>query len=182
MSVTILYPFQIDRDFKVGYAWSAELSRRLKAKHVLFATTASVTAEPLADIYHALAEAQGFYIKNFQLLSHRLSPVKTRRNFVDGNFSEALLTFIHENPTIITVLQSDLLSNEQMKVLIQSHHKIIILPSADLSEMVTTRDDRAQLFIRILNQAAVYNMPGSFFKTIAQDQGIFNAITRFFRK
>ncbi|MBL0742716.1 hypothetical protein [Chryseolinea lacunae] len=180
--MTILYPFQLDRDFKVGYAWSAELSRRLRAKHVLFATTAPAGNEPLADIYHALAEAQGFYIKNFQLLSHRLSPVKTRRNFVTGNFAETLLAYIRENPTITTVLQSDLLSNEAMKGIIQAGHKVIILPSADLSALVTTQDDRAQLFIRVMNQVALYNIPGSFFNTIAQDQGIFNAITRFFRK
>ncbi len=89
MSQTILYPFRIDTDFHLGYAWAAELTRRLKGQLLLFTTleTTPADTERLAEVYRALADAQGSYIRNFQILNLRLGPVKSERNFVHGEFT-----------------------------------------------------------------------------------------------
>lgn len=182
MNKTILYPFRIDTDFRVGYAWSAELSRRLKAKLSLFTTFALTSPEPVADVYHALAEAQGFYVKNFQLLQLRLKPVKSERNFLQGEFVPTFLDFAYQSTPHIIVLQSDLFPNEIMKGLINSGCRVIVLSSGEILKTPTTRKDRAQLFITMLQHSALYNIPTSFFKTISQDTGLYNYIAALFKK
>lgn len=178
MRGTILYPFQIDLNFQVGYSWSAELSRRLRSKLSLFTTLDPSAAEPVADVYRALANAQSFYVKHFRLLQLRLSPVRSQRNFVNGDFSQSLTGFIQKNPPEIMVLQSSLFSNEQLKEFIFSGQKIVVLPSIKTSEIP---EDNAQSFVTILAKVALYNIPDSFFNTIGQDASLFNAITKFFR-
>lgn len=181
MSKTILYPFRIDTDFRVGYAWSAELSRRLKLKHSLFTTLAPTSNEPVADVYHALAEAQGYYIKNFQLLHLGLKPIKSERNFVEGNFVETFKGFADQNPPHIIVMQSDLFSNEVMKEVISSGRKVIVLTPNEIFKSPETKKARAQLFLTMLQNAALYNIPASFFNTISEDVGLFNYIASLFR-
>lgn len=178
MRGTILYPFQIGINFQVGYSWSAELSRRLRSKLSLFTTLDPCAAEPVADVYRALANAQSFYVKHFRLLQLRLSPVRSERTFANGDFSHSLSAFIQKNRPEIMVLQSNLFSNERLKELIHSGQKIVVLPPIEPSEMP---EDNAQSFVAILAKAALYNIPDSFFKTIGQDESLFNAITRFFR-
>jgi hypothetical protein len=177
-----LYPFRIDTDFRVGYAWSAELCRRLKARLSLFTTITPTSAEPVADVYHALAEAQAFYVKNFQLLQLRLKPVKSERNFLQGEFAPTFLDFAYQSTPHIVVLQSDLFPNEIMKGIINSGCRVIVLSSSEILKTPTTRKDRAELFITMLQHAAFYNIPTSFFKTIGQDTGLFNYIAALFKK
>ena len=171
-----MYPFRIDKDFRIGYAWSAELSRRLKYKHSLFTTLTATSNEPVADVYHSLAEAQGYYVKNFQLLHLGLKPVKSERNFLEGDFVETFIDFADQNPQHIIVLQSDLFSNEVMKKVISSGRKVIVLSSNEILKSPATRKDRAQLFLMMLQNAALYNIPSSFFNTISEDIGLFNYI------
>jgi len=182
MNKTVLYPFRIDTDFQIAYAWSAELSRRLKTKLSLFTTLASTSAEPVADVYKALAEAQGFYVKHFQLLPFGLRPVKTGRHFLEGEFASRFLAFSLENPPHLMVLQSDLFSNDLMKDIIHSGCKVIVLPPNEKLKTPLLQKDRMHLFVAILQQAALYNIPSSFFSTISQDTGLFNAIAAFFKK
>jgi hypothetical protein len=178
MRRTILYPFRIDTNFHAGYSWSAELSRRLKSKLSLFTTLDPSSSEPVADVYRGLANAQGFYVKHFQVLQLRLSPVPTERHFVQGEFSRSFSDFVQENPPEMMILQSNLFSNERLKEFIHSGQKIIVLPPI---EIPAATDDRAQLFITILGKAALYNIPNSFFNNIGKDHSLFNAITRFFK-
>ena len=178
MRRAILYPFRIDINFQAGYSWSAELSRRLKSKLSLFTTLDPDASEPVADVYRALAGAQGFYVKHFQLLQLRLSPVHSERHFVQGEFSRSFADFVQENPPEMMVLQSNLFSNEELKKFIHSGQKIIVFPAIEIPEVI---EDRAQLFITILGKAALYNIPNSFFNTISQDHSLFNAIRSFFR-
>jgi hypothetical protein len=185
MSKTILYPFRIDTDFRVGYAWSSELARRLKARLSLFTTFMPLPAnssEPVADIYHALAEAQGFYIKNFQLLPLRLRPIKSERVFVTGEFAPNFNSFLDQRIPDVIVLQSDLFSNEFMKQMIDSKYGVIVLSTHETPKTPATKKDRSQLFIDILQHAAIYNIPASFFKIISQDTSLFNYLASFFKK
>lgn len=181
MDKAILYPFRIDTDFRVGYAWSAELSRRLKLKLSLFTTITPTSSEPVADVYHALAEAQGYYVKNFQLLHLGLKPVKSERNFLEGEFVKTFHDFADQNPLHISVLQSDLFSNDIIKGVINSGRKVIVLSSNEILKSPITRKDRAQLFITILQNAALYNIPTSFFSAISEDTGLFNYIASLFK-
>ena len=179
MRRTILYPFRININFQEGYAWSAELSRRLRSKLSLFTTLDPCASEPVADVYRALANAQGYYVTHFQLLQLRLSPVQSERHFIEGEFSKSFMAFVQKNPPEMMVLQSNLFSNERLKEFIHSGQKIIVLPAIEIPE---AQDDRAQLFIAILGKAALYNIPDSFFNTISQDHSLFNTITKFFKK
>jgi hypothetical protein len=184
MSKTILYPFRIDADFRMGYAWSSELARRLKAKLSLFTTfmPSPGTSEPVADIYHALAEAQGFYVQNFQLLPLRLGPVKSERVFLSGEFTPNFTTFLDQRTPDVIVLQSDVFSNEFMKRLIHSKCGVIVLSAYENPKAPPTKKDRTQLFIDILQHAAIYNIQASFFRIISQDTSLFNYVASLFKK
>ncbi len=180
MPNVLLYPFKIDTDFRAGYAWSAELSRRLKLRLSLFTTITKTSAEPVADVYRALADAQSYYVQNFEILRLRLKPIKSERNFLEGEFLETFYDFTDQNPPHIIVMQSDLFSNEVMKGVIESGKKVIILSSNEVLKSSNTKKGRAQLFITMLQRAALYNIPASFFKTIGEDTGLFNSIAAFF--
>jgi hypothetical protein len=182
MSITVLYPFQRDSNFNVGYAWSAELSKRLHARHVIFTALASKTHETIVETYRALGNAQEFYIRYFQQVHQKFSLIRSQRHLLEGNFDEALLKFISLHPNHITVIESDKLSPFILRSMIQSGHRVVILPSEELSKLVEIQEDRAQLFIRIMSQVAVYNIPDSFFSALSQDHGIFNAIKKFFNR
>jgi hypothetical protein len=182
MRTPIIYPFQINKNFQVGYAWSAELSRRLKYRLTLFTTLDELSPEPVAQVYQALAEAQGFYVKYFQLLKLRLSPVKSERHFLKGEWTSSFLQFVQQMSPGILVLQSDLFSNQQLTSLINVGQKTIVLPVLNVDQFSEQAQDRSHLFIEILGQAAVYNMPASFFKTLSDDHTLFNAITHFFKR
>jgi hypothetical protein len=178
---TVLYPFRIDKDFHIGYAWSAELSRLLKLKFSLFTTLSPLSNEAVADVYHALADAQGYYVKNFELLHLRLKPIKSERNFLEGEFLKTFYAFVNQTQPHITVLQSDLFPNEVMKDIIDSGRKVIVLSSNKILNSPVTRKDRAHLFITMLQNAALYNIPYSFFKIMSEDISLFNSIAHFFR-
>lgn len=185
MSKTILYPFRIDSDFRVGYAWSSELARRLRARLALFTTFTppqASSSEPVADIYHALAEAQGYYVKNFQLLPLRLQPVRSERIFLTGEFDPSFTSFLDQRIPDMVVLQSDMFPNEFMKRIIDTGCGVIIVSPLEQMKAPSSKKDRAQLFIDILQQAAFYNVPASFFRTISEDKGLFNYLSSFFRK
>ena len=177
-----MYPFRIDTDFRAGYAWSVELARRLKLRLSLFTTTVTASTEPVSDIYRALADAQGYYVKNFEILHLRLTPVKSEKNFLDGEFVKTFCDFTNQNPPHIIVMQSDLFSNEVMKGIIDSGKKVIVLSSKEITKSSNTKNSRAQLFITMLHSAALYNIPASFFKTISKDTSLFNSIAAFFRR
>lgn len=179
---TILYPFRCNADYRIGYAWSAELSRRLKAKFSLFTTMPLVSDEAIGEIYTTLAEAQGFYVKNFQLLPLKLGPVRSDRNFLEGEFNTAFFDFIRMRQPNLIVLQSDLLSNSMMKQVIESGSKVIVLSTDELIKMPLSGKDRAELFVSILQRAACYNIPASAFSAIGRDAGLFNSIASFFKK
>jgi|GEM_PF-2571124 len=184
MSQTILYPFRIDTDFHLGYAWAAELTRRLKGRLLLFTTvdTTPSDSERLAEVYRALADAQGAYIRNFQILNLRLKPVKSERNFVPGEFTPEFSTFLEQRSPDILVLQEGLLPNTQVHDLIRTRHKAIILsPANSLQTENITRKTSAQLFLDIYHHANLYNIPPSFFKTISRDITLFNHLATFFR-
>jgi len=178
---TILYPFRSDEDYRIGYAWSAELARRLKAKFSLFTTIPSVSDEAIGEIYTTLAEAQGFYVKNFQLLPLKLSPVRSDRNFLEGEFNASFIDFIQIRQPNLIVLQSNLLSNDMMKQVIESGSKVIVLSSTEIIKMPLNGKDRAELFVSILQRSACYNIPASAFTAIGKDKGLFNSIAAFFR-
>jgi len=185
MSQTILYPFRIDTDFHLGYAWAAELTRRLKGRLLLFTTldTTPADTERLAEVYRALADAQGAYIRNFQILNLRLKPVKSERNFVHGEFTPTFSTFLEQRSPDILVLQEGLLPNGHVRDLIRTRHKAIVLaPGNTLPADNITRKDSAQLFLDIYRQASLYNIPTSFFKTISKDISLFNHLAALFRK
>lgn len=185
MHKSILYPFKISTDFSLGYAWTTELTRRLKGELSLFSTIDSSlnnSSEPIADLYHALADAQGHYIKNFQLLPLRLKPVKSNRRFLDGEFNSTLTNFLEQNPHDLIVLQSNLVSNELMKKIINSNSEVIVLSSPLILSSSENKKNRAELFVEIFRDAALYNISSSFYKTIGQDTGLFNSIAAFFRK
>ena len=182
MSNVLLYPFRIDTDFRAGYAWSVELARRLKLRLSLFTTIITTSTEPVADIYRALADAQGYYVKNFEVLHLRLKPVKSQRNFLEGEFVKTFYDFTNQNPPHIIVMQSDMFSNEVMKGVIDSGKKVIVLPSNEILKISTGKKSRAQLFITMLQSAALYNIPASFFKTVSEDTSLFNSIAAFFRR
>ena len=179
---TILYPFRSDADFKIGYAWSAELARRLRAKFSLFTAIPSTSDEAIGDIYNHLAEAQGFYVRNFQLLPLRLGPVKSDRNFLEGEFDTSFLTFVTQRSPQLIVLQSDLFSNDMMMQMINAGTQVIVLSSHELIEIPLNGKDRSHLFLSILQKAACYNIPPSTFSVISKDSGLFNSIASFFRK
>jgi hypothetical protein len=181
VSNVLLYPFKIDTDFRPGYAWSVELARRLKLRLSLFTTIITTSTEPVSDIYRALADAQGYYVKNFEALRLQLKPVKSERNFLEGEFVKTFWDFTNQNPPHIIVIQSDLFSNEVMKSVIASGKKVIVLSSNEILKS-STKKDRAQLFITMLQSAALYNIPTSFFKTISEDTSLFNSIAAFFRR
>ena len=182
MSKTILYPFKINSDFRVGYAWSAELARRLNNNLSLFTTLDPSSPDPTVAIYNELVDAQGFYVKSFQLLQKGLKPVKSERNFVEGEFDSSFLDFVdHRKPEII-VLPSKLFENGIMKKIINSRSKVIVLASAEIEKTHIAKKDRAELFLSLLRHSACYNIPQSFFNTISNDRNIFNSLAAFFRK
>jgi hypothetical protein len=182
MRKAILYPFQINKDFRVGYAWSAELARRLNRDLSLFTTYTPVTSDATVDIYNALAEAQGFYIKSFKLLQQRLRPVKSKRHFLPGEFETGFLDFVDKHQPGIIVMQSDLLENELMKKIIKSGLQVIVLASGEIQKIQIANWDRAQLFLTLLRHAACYNIPQSVFNSISKDNLLFNTIASLFRK
>lgn len=182
MNKNILYPFRIDTNFQIGYSWSVELTRRLKGKISLFTTKNPNSAEPIADIYHDLAEAHGFYIKNFQLLPLRLKPTKSDRIFSDGNFESTFLELVHQRNPYLIVLQSDTLSAQTIRGVISSGYKVIVLAADEINKIPLTKQDRARLFVGIFRSAACYNIPASVFDTIGQDKSLFNSIAAFFSR
>jgi hypothetical protein len=182
MTKTILYPFRIDHDFRMGYAWSAELARRLKGRLSLFTTVTEATGESLEEVYHSLADAQGFYVKNFQLLQLRLKPVRSERNFLKGEFLPTFRDFVNHDIPHILVLPSPIFPSDVIKEYIAAGQPVAVLPSIQNQEIPTTRRDRSQWFIGMLKDVALYNVPASFFVTISEDQGLFNSIAAFFRK
>lgn len=182
MSKTILYPFKINTDFRVGYAWSAELARRLRRNLTLFTTLDPSSPDPTVDIYSALVDAQGFYVRSFQLLQERLRPVKSDRNFLPGEFDATFLDFVDQHQPAITVLQSDLLGNGLMKKIIKTGFQVIVLASGEIGKTQIAKKDRAQLFLSVLRHAACYNVPQSVFNAISNDSHLFNSIASFFRK
>ena len=183
MSKTILYPFRIDQDFRMGYAWSAELARRLKGRLSLFTTVAETSPQSLEEVYHALAEAQGFYVKHFQLLQLRLKPVRSERNFLKGELLSTFHDFVHRHTPHMLVLPSHLFPSEVIKQFINAGQPLAVLPAfIPNPDAPATRKDRSQWFISLLKDVALYNVPASFFITISEDQGLFNSIAAFFRK
>jgi hypothetical protein len=183
MSKAILYPFKINKDFRIGYAWSAELARRLNRDLSLFTTYTSPSSDATVEIYNALVDAQGFYVKSFKLLEERLRPVKSERHFLRGEFDATFLDFVYYKyqPGII-VLQSDLLGNDLMKNIIKSGFQIIVLASGETPKTQVANCDRLQLFLTLLRHAACYNIPQSVFNSIGNDRLLFNAIASLFRK
>lgn len=182
MSKAILYPFQINKDFRVGYAWSAELARRLNRNLSLFTTYTPASSDATLEIYSALAEAQGFYVKSFKLLHERLRPVKSERHFLPGEFDASLLDFVDQHPPGIIVLQSDLLENDLMKKIIKSGFQIIVLASGEIQKTQIADRGRGELFLTLLRHAACYNIPQSVFNSIGTDGLLFNTIASLFRK
>lgn len=182
MSKAILYPFQISKDFRIGYAWSAELARRLNRNLSLFTTYTAVSPDATVGIYNALAEAQGFYVRSFKLLQEKLRPVKSKRHFLPGEFDASFLDFVDRQPPGIIVLQSDLLGNDLMKKIIKSGFQIIVLASGEIQRMEVANRDRAQLFLTMLRHAACYNIPQSVFNSISSDRLLFNTIASLFRR
>lgn len=182
---TILYPFRANTDFQHGYAWAAELTRRLKGRLLLFTTMDTATAagaEPLAEVYRALADAQGAYIRNFQILSLKLRPVRSERNFLEGDFVTTLSEFLGKRAPDILVLQAGLLPPRELAELVRRHKTIMLSPHVIPPSAGASRKDSARLFLDIYHEATLYNLPPSFFKTISRDITLFNSLASFFRK
>ncbi len=181
MHASILYPFRIDSSFEVGYAWTSELARRLKAQLTLFTTMCHPSSAYTASIYQSLAAAQGLYVKTYHLLPLRLSPVKTKRCFETGEFEPALKTFLEGNEPLVTVMQSGIFTNTAMKSVIDSGRQVIILPEVRIALDLATTQSREDLFLAILGQVAFYNPKRSFFNKLVGNQNFSNSLTRFFR-
>lgn len=185
MSKSVLYPFKINTDFAWGYAWTTELTRRLSGGLSVFSTfdlKNSQSDEPLANLYQALADAQGHYIKNFQLLRVGLRPLKSVRTFVPGEFESNFIEFIRRSNPDVIVLQSNLLSSELTKRLINSKRKVIVLDQLASLHSLDGGKHKAKWFIEVMENAAIYNVPHSFFQLISRDKGLFNVIADLFRK
>ena len=71
---------------------------------------------------------------------------------------------------------------ELMKKIINSNSGVIVLSSPLILTSSENKKDRAELFVEIFRDAALYNILPSFYKTISQDTGLFNSIASFFRK
>lgn len=181
MRASILYPFRIDSSFEMGYAWTSELARRLRAQLTLFTTMCPPSPACKASIYQSLAAAQGLYVKNFQLLPLRLSPVKTKRCFEEGEFESTLNTFLAANDPIVTVMQSGIFTISAMKSIIESGRQVIILPEMTIANDIIKAQSREDLFLTILGKVAFYNPKRSFFSKLAGDQSLSNSLTKFFR-
>jgi hypothetical protein len=87
------------------------------------------------------------------------------------------MEFVEQHQPAITVFQSDLLKNDQMKKLIKSGFPVIVLASDEIRKMQITNHNRPQLFLTLLQHAACYNIPQSVFKFISNDRLLFNAIS-----
>ena len=181
MRASILYPFRIDSSFEVGYAWTSELARRLKAQLALFTTMYPSGPAYTASVYQALAVAQGLYVKAFQLLPLRLPPVKTKRYFETGEFEPALDIFLKANEPLVTVMQSGMFTTKAMKTVIESGRQVIILPDVTIANDLLKTQSREDLFLAILGQVAFYNPKRSFFSKLGGNQNLSNGLTRFFR-
>jgi hypothetical protein len=166
----------------MGYAWTSELARRLRAQLTLFTTMYPPSPACKASIYQALAAAQGLYVKNFQLLPLRLSPVKTQRYFEAGEFEPTLNAFLAANEPLVTVIQSGIFTISAMKSVIESRRQVIILPDVAIGNDLVQTASREDRFLAILGEAAFYNPKRSFFNKLAGDQSLSNSLTQFFRR
>lgn len=181
MTHNVLYLFRIENDFSLGYAWSAELSRRLKTSLSLF-TTLNGSFGSADQLYVALAKAECFYRENFGLHRDDHAVIKSKRHFFSGTFETNLIDFLNSHKTDIIVLEAGLLSPARLKKLVDSGNKIIVLSNTEKAKADDEAKGREQFFIDILQHAEMYNVPVSVFKTLSLDTGLFNYISSLFKK
>jgi hypothetical protein len=175
MAKKILFPFSIETLYYDGYSWAVELALKMEADLWLFTASADKNDEAIQRIFHSLLEAQGHYL---QLAPNKNSAlkIKTERWIERGNLNDSLLTFLKANPVDITVLDSSLPMDKEVKSEVIDYSKgAIVLP---FNKKLNGQDH----FYEKLHNAELYKLPENFYDTLSSDHSLFNYLRKVFKR
>ncbi len=175
-----LFPFLTHHDYFESYAWSMELTIRMKTRLQVFTTSPSTyhNLDSTASIYHSLLEAQGYYLQHY--LQKGIRPNVLREPCIEpGELEEKLIFHIRQNPDDVVILYPGILLENQIGLdeIVKEAGGVIILPEERAAE--PDGSTREHFFDR-LRRVQLHKLPGNFLATLGKDHTTFNFLRKLF--
>lgn len=184
----IVFPFKSRMNFNFGYAWTMELAHKLGTPVALFTLiTDDYSEEEKKLANHALFQAHGKYLHDYEIIHRRAPKIRSRRIILpagmfstDPHFADKLSQFILREKPYLAVLQPSMFSFDDQKR-IASAGSTIVLPEITHSENPEFSRITPQQFYDVFRRSQLLHVDSALFERIGSDKALFNYLVSVFK-